>query len=91
MTLGDFQFDIPLDSHFPLGSAAKKQTIFRQYKLGNRVINQKEDPFCVPASIIHLLEAEPVSQTYNSLEKIYSQLPRAKATGLARPTISHWI
>ncbi len=73
MTLGALQFTVPADSCFPLGSAERKETIFRQYKLGNRVIDQKENPWCVPASIVHLLEAEPIKQTYSSLEKIYNE------------------
>jgi len=73
MRLGALPFEIPSDSSFPLGSAGQKETIFRQYKLGNRVIDQKENPWCVPASIIHCLECEPIKQTYSSLEKIYNE------------------
>jgi hypothetical protein len=59
--LGSIQFSIP-DSRlgFPLASVEKKETIFRNYRLGD-VISQ-EGGTCVDAACRGLLWAEPISQ-----------------------------
>ena len=62
MKLGSIPFTVS-DSNlgFPLASATKKETIFRNYKLGD-VRDQLDKPICVEESLIGLLNAEPISQ-----------------------------
>ncbi len=71
--LGSIQFSIP-DSKlgFPLAAATKKETIFRQYKIGP-IKNQQDNPWCVGFSLYNLLCAEPIVQTPFSPEKIYKE------------------
>lgn len=62
MFYGALPFVIP-DSElgFPLASAVKKETIFRNYKMG-KVLDQGDQGICVDMSLTALLNAEPIAQ-----------------------------
>jgi len=62
MFYGALPFVIP-DSElgFPLTSATKKETIFRNYKMG-KVLDQGDQGICVDMSLTALLNAEPIAQ-----------------------------
>jgi hypothetical protein len=62
MSYGALPFVIPDgELGFPLTSATKKETIFRNYKMG-KVLDQGDQGICVDMSLTALLNAEPIAQ-----------------------------
>jgi hypothetical protein len=60
---GALPFKIPDDQlGFPLTTSTKKETIFRNYKIG-KVLDQGDKGICVDMALTGLLNAEPISQT----------------------------
>ncbi len=71
MILGSLPFSLP-DSKlgFPLTAGTKKETIFRNYRLGD-VLDQGTEGICVDCSLRGLLDAEPFSQSPCNPREIY--------------------
>lgn len=77
MILGSLPFSLP-DSKlgFPLTTGTKKETIFRNYRLGE-VLDQGDEGICVDCSLRSLLDAEPISQNPCEPREIYKAARKA--------------
>ena len=71
ISYGALPFTIP-DSQlgFPLAASTRKETIFRNYKVG-QVLDQGDKGICVDMSLTALLNAEPISQNPCKSLEIY--------------------
>jgi len=72
ISYGALPFKIPDNQlGFPLASSTKKETIFRNYKIG-KVLDQGDKGICVDMALTGLLNAEPISQTPCKALEIYN-------------------